>query len=307
MYKATIAIPAVSLLFLVLVTSTTLVTFSFGGTSYAQFDDDDDDQGAEGAVSNDTTITTGNNTNIGSSSRENLDAAQIYETNDITVVDPSIRNLAIIIPDNIAGSSGSAPSWPTFLPASATIAEGMRVVWFNADVNATHSLVVKNSTGGLLNSTSIPYLNATVYRFGEVGQHTFSDPSLPRKNGTINVIEPTTFNESSFTNSSGTVGLFIVPATGKPDFDPAINKLGFNQVSTFNFRAFPGGVNNSGAGQSPDNFVDGTQRVNGTFDTMILYVWTQETSGIHTTVMRIASKVRLLEDILYPDGMVKPS
>jgi hypothetical protein len=250
MYKATIAIPAVSLLFLVLVTSTTLVTFSFG-TSYAQFNDDD--QGA-GAVSNDTTITTENITNIGSSSRENLDAAQVYGTNNITVVDPSIRNLAIIIPNNIVGSNGSAPSWPTFLPASATIAEGMRVLWFNADVNATHRLVIRNSTGELLNSTSIPYLNATVYRFGEAGQYTFSDPSLPRKNGTINVIEPTTFNASSFTNSSGTVGLFVVPATGKPDFDLHINKLGFNGVSTFNFTAFPSGVNNSGAGQSPDNF-----------------------------------------------------
>ena len=258
-------------------------------TSYAQFPG----QGAPAS----------NSANTGILSREHFEAAQIYRTNNITVVDPGIRNLAIIIPDSIG--SNTAPAWPTFLPASATIAEGMRVIWFNADVNATHNIVVRNSTGAVLNSTNIPYQNASVYRFGQAGQYTFSDPSLPGKNGTINVVEPTSFNASSFTNASGTVGLFVVPAAGKTRFDVDINRLGFNAISAFNFTTFPSTANISTP--SANNNLAGTPSANGTSSAKILYVWSQETSGIHTTITRIASKVRIIESILYPDNMAKGS
>jgi hypothetical protein len=113
-------------------------TFAFS-TSYAQFAG----QGtpaSNAAISNGTTS---NNTNIGIVSREHFDAGKIYRTNNMTVIDPSIRNLVIIIPDNIGANRSSTPSWPTFMPASATIAEGMRVIWFNADVNATHNITVR--------------------------------------------------------------------------------------------------------------------------------------------------------------------
>jgi hypothetical protein len=229
---------------------------------------------------------------------EQFDAAQIYQTNNLTVRDPGIRNLAIIIPDSIGTNRSSL--WPTFLPANATIAAGMRVIWFNADVNATHSIVVRNATGGILNSTAVPYHNAAVYRFGHTGTYTFSDPSVPGlKNGTINVVKPQSFGADAFTNSSGTVGLFAVPAAGKPSFDLHIHKLGFNAVSTFNFTAFPGSVANNSTVQSTGS---GTPSAYGT---KILYVWTQEASGVHTTITRIDNKVRILEGITYPHGMVK--
>ena len=294
MYKTKIAVPIASLLLLMLLTS----TFNFG-TSYSQF------AGSE-APSNTTqgALQSNNTTGIATPVRQGqFDAAQIYRTNNMTVINPSIRNLAIIIPDNI-GSNKSAPSWPTFLPANATIAEGMQVIWFNADVNATHNIVVKNSTGATLNSTSIPYQNASVYRFGQAGQYTFSDPSLPRKNGTINVVEPTSFNASSFTNASGTVGLFVIPAAGKPNFDLHINRLGFNGVSAFNFTTFQGTANNNGARSTNDNLAS-TPEVNGTSNAKILYVWSQETSGIHTTITRIANKARIIENINYPHSLVK--
>lgn len=230
---------------------------------------------------------------------QHFDAAQIYQTNNMTVLDPSIRNLAIIIPDSI-GTNRSSMTWPTFLPNNATIAAGMRVIWFNADVNATHSIMARNSTGAvLLNSTNIPYQNATVYRFGRAGLYTFSDPSVPGlKNGTINVVRPTTFNASAFTNSSVTAGLFAIPASGKTIFDSHINKLGFNAVATFNFTAFPG---NSTTVQST---IAGTPSANSTTP-KILYVWTQQASGIHTAVTRIANKARIMEEILYPSNAVK--
>lgn len=229
---------------------------------------------------------------------ERFDAAQIYETNNITVIDPRIHNLAIIIPDSIGTNRSSL--WPTFLPSNATIAAGMRVIWFNADVNATHSIVIRNSTGGILNSTNVPYQNATVYRFGKAGTYTFSDPSVPGlKNGTINVVKPQSFGADAFTNSSGTMGLFAIPAAGKPSFDLHIHKLGFNAVSTLNFTAFPGSALNNGTVQSTGS---GTPSANGT---KILYVWTQEASGIHTAITRIDNKIRILEGITYPHGMVK--
>ena len=257
--------------------------FSFG-TSYAQFAGPPNTAG-----------------NVQLVHPERFDAAQIYRTNNMTVIDPSIRNLAIIIPDN-AGSNRSTHSWPTFLPASATIGEGMRVLWFNADVNATHNIVIRNSTGATINSASVPYQNASVYRFGHIGQYTFSDPSIPGQNGTINVVAPTSFN-GSFTNTSGTVGLFVVPAAGKSSFDLDLNRLGFRALSSFNFTSPPATANNSDIMiQNADN---STPIANGVSNAKILYVWSQETSGIHTTITRIASKVRVLEEIIYPHNMVK--
>jgi plastocyanin len=291
MYKTKIAIPIASLVLLMSLTS----IFSFS-TTYAQ----SPIQGAP--ISNNTST---NAASAIAAHPERFDAKQIYQTNNVTVIDPSIRNLAIIIPDNIAANRSSAHTWPTFLPASATIAAGMRVIWFNADVNATHNIVVRNATGAVLNSTSVPYQNASVYRFGQAGTYTFSDPSVPGlKNGTINVVKPQSFAANAFANSSGTMGLFVVPGAGKPSFDLHIHKLGFNAVSTFNFTAFPQGAANNTV-QSTNN-IAGTPVANGTSSgTKILYVWTQETSGIHTSTTRIANKVRILEDILYPHGMVK--
>jgi hypothetical protein len=287
MYKTKIAIPIASLVLLMSLAS----IFSFS-TTYAQ----SPIQGAP--ISNNTSA---NATNAIAAHPERFDAKQIYQTNNVTVIDPSIRNLAVIIPDSTANRS----SWPTFLPANTTIAAGMRVIWFNADVNATHNIVVRNATGAVLNSTNVPYQNASVYRFGQAGTYTFSDPSAPGlKNGTINVVKPQSFAANAFTSSSGSMGLFVVPAAGKPSFDLHIHKLGFNAVSTFNFTAFPNSAANNSTAQSN---IAGTPVANGTSSsgTKILYVWTQETSGIHTATTRIANKVRILEDILYPHGMVK--
>src|SRR3954470_1562929 len=147
MYRTKIGIPIASL---VLLMSLALI-FSFS-TTYAQ----SPIQGAP--ISNNT-----NAANAIAAHPERFDAKQIYQTNNVTVMDPNIRNLAIIIPDSAANRS----SWPTFLPASATIASGMRVIWFNADVNATHNIILRNATGAVLNSTNVPYQNASVYRFGQ--------------------------------------------------------------------------------------------------------------------------------------------
>jgi hypothetical protein len=228
---------------------------------------------------------------------EQFDAARIYQTNNISVIDPLVRNLAIIIPDSVGTNRSSL--WPTFLPANATIAEGMRVFWFNSDVNATHSIVVRNASGGIISSASVPYHNATVYRFGHEGTYTFSDPSVPDlKNGTINVVRPQSFSADAFNSSSGTMGVFAVPAAAKPQFDLHFHKLGFNIVSTYNFAGFPGNAVNNGTGPTSS----GPPAASGA---KVLYVWTQEVSGMHTAITRVDSKIRLLEDIIYPHGMVK--
>jgi hypothetical protein len=287
MLKTEIATSLASIMLLISLAS----TFTFG-TTYAQ------SLNLGAPIPNNS-----NATSAVAAHPERFDAKQIYQTNNVTVIDPGIRNLAIIIPDNMENRS----LWPTFLPANVTIAAGMRVIWFNADVNATHNIVVRNATGGILNSTTanIPYQNATVYRFGNAGTYTFSDPSAPNlKNGTINVVKPQSFGAHAFTNSSGTIGLFIVPAVGKPTFDPHMHKLGFNAVSTFNFTTFPNSaVDNSTAQMT----IAGTAGTNGisSSGTKILYVWTQEASGIQTATSRIANKVRIIEETLYPHGMVK--
>ena len=106
-----------------------------------------------------------------------FDAKQIAKTNSISIVnEPAVKNLVIVIHDRIGttGQSSSIWLWPhTFLPTSATITTGTTIVWLNADVNATHSIAVKNAATGqtvFSSSGTIPYVNFTSFKFQNPGR-----------------------------------------------------------------------------------------------------------------------------------------
>jgi plastocyanin len=222
-------------------------------------------------------------------STSQLDAQLVNSTNSITI-DSDVKNLVITIPDNATTNQSS--SWG-FLPANATVVGGTTVIWLNADVNMTHRIIIANAETGkaVSNSSQIPYQNTTIFTFTQTGQYTVSDPSI-KANSTINVVNRT--DNDPLTNSSApTVGVFVVPASGKSSFDEHINKLGFNAVSTTSeFQA---------TNITPRNaFITAKQGGN-----MLLYVWTQQASDPDAVSSRLASKVRILEGILYPDDTVK--
>jgi plastocyanin len=237
---------------------------------------------------------TANTTSTVSTEGSQLDAQQIYETKSITT-DLDVKTLVLTIPDN-AGTDRAA--WEGFLPSNATVVSGTTVVVLNADVNATHTITM---SGGEANESTeaVPYQNLTAFLLNETGQYTFTDRAT-QINATVDVVENTSATDDPVTNEvRSAVGLFVAPSSAKSEFEGHLNNLGFNAVSTFNFS---GTQDAATTGTASANASAGNTTTSGE---MTLFVWTQQVSHPNTLDGRLASKVRLLEEILYPGDAIK--
>src|SRR5919106_874145 len=157
-------------------------------------------------------------------------AADIAQTNSMKL-DSDVENLVILIPDKRLVNQG-------FLPVDATIVEGTKVFWANADKLNPHgiSLAQDSDNQTLLTNGSIPYKNSTSYSFDTQGTYTFSDPTNQdpaAPPGKINVIAPANAPDNLSTNSTqATAGLFVVQAEDKDYFDMHFNTLGYHIEDT---------------------------------------------------------------------------
>jgi len=152
-------------------------------------------------------------------------AADIAQTNTMKL-DSDVSNLVILIPDKRLVNQG-------FLPLDATIVEGTKVIWSNADKLNPHGVSLQDSDNQvLLSNGTIPYKNSTQYTFDTLGQYTFSDPmnqDPTAVQGSINVIAPANAPDNLSTNSTqATAGLFVVQAEDKDYFDMHFNTLGYH-------------------------------------------------------------------------------
>lgn len=164
-------------------------------------------------------------------------AADIAQTNSMKL-DSDVENLVILIPDKRLVNQG-------FLPLDATIVEGTKVIWSNADnstgtpqgINHGISLVQDSDNQVLLTNGTIPFGNAAEYTFEAPGTYTFSDPTntdptAPK--GKINVISPANAPDNLSTNSTqATAGLFVVQADEKDYFDQHFNTLGYHVEDSY--------------------------------------------------------------------------
>jgi plastocyanin len=177
---------------------------------------------SEGGVGSSTAPTAGPRFNAG----------DIAQTNSMKL-DSDVHNLVVLIPDKRLVNQG-------FLPLDATIVEGTKVIWSNAD-NSTMSpqgtphgisLVQDSDNQVLLTNGTIPFGDAAAYTFDTAGTYTFSDPTntdpaAPK--GKVNVIAPANAPDNLSTNSSqATAGLFVVQADEKDYFDQHFNTLGYH-------------------------------------------------------------------------------
>lgn len=179
---------------------------------------------------NETTNTTSSGNGIASSmppaAGPRFNAGDISQTNSLNL-DSDVKNLVILIPDKRLVTQN-------FLPLDATIVEGTKVIWANADEGAIHGISLQdNDMEVLLTNATIPYKNGTEYTFDTQGTFTFYDPTNtdPTTNvtGTINVIAPANAPDNLSTNSTqATAGLFVVQAEDKAYFDQHFNILGYH-------------------------------------------------------------------------------
>jgi hypothetical protein len=232
-----------------------------------------------------------------------LDAQHIYETGSITA-DSDVKTLVITIPDN-AGTESSA--WEGFLPSNATVVVGTNVVVLNADVNATYTITMSGAGENQSATQAVPYQNSTAFPLNETGEYTFTDRAT-QISATVSVVENASTTDDPITNASrSAMGLFVAPSSAKSAFEGHLNNLGFNAVSTYNFS----GTQNASAAETATANASGSATAsadNATADSsgeMTLFVWTQQVSHPNTIDGRLASKVRILEEVLYPGDAIK--
>src|SRR5918996_3451787 len=214
------------------------------------------------------TNTTSDDSGVGSSTpppsaSQRLIAANIAQTNSLQL-DSDVKNLVILIPDKRLIT-------PAFLPLDATIVEGTKVIWVNADKESPHGILVEDKDmQPIFSNDTIPYQNGTEFTFHTQGTFTFSDPlntdsSAPK--GIINVISPANVLDISSTNSTqATAGLFVVQAEDKDYFNKHFSTLGYHIEDSY---MIPGPEGND----------------------IQLYVYTQKSGKYSTIVDRTAIKL----------------
>jgi hypothetical protein len=260
---------------------------------------------------NNATSSAGNATVPQAASGSALDAQQIYETGSIST-DSDVKALVISIPDNVGTERAI---WEGFLPSNASVATGTNVVVLNTDVNVTHRVSMSGEGVNQSETEALPYQNSSAFLLNETGEYTFTEEEA-QLSGTVNVVENDTTEDDPITDETRpTVGLFVVPSNEKNRFEAQLSDLGFNAVSSFDFSRADD--ESAAAADSSDNASastdDGTTTSAGnTTDAgssgeMTLFVWTQEVSHPNTLDGRLASKVRALEDALYPADAIKQS
>jgi plastocyanin len=218
-----------------------------------------------------STNTTLDGSEVGSSTAPSagphLIAANIAQSNSL-MLDSDVKNLVILIPDRRLITQG-------FLPLDATIVDGTKVIWVNADKESVHGISLEDSDmQPVFSNETIPYQNGTEYTFGTQGSFTFSDPlntdsSAPK--GTINVIAPANAPDNLSTNSTqATAGLFVVQAEDKDYFDNHFNTLGYHVEDSY---MIPGPEGND----------------------IQLYVYTQKSGKYSTIIDRTAIKLQFID------------
>lgn len=210
-----------------------------------------------------------NATAAGNATGPMLSAADIAQTNTLTL-DSDVKNLVILMPDKRLVTQA-------FLPLDATIVEGTKVIWTNADDGTIRGISLQNNENMevLLTNATIPYKNATEYTFDTQGTFTFNDPTNtdPTTNvtGTINVIAPANAPDNLSTNSTqSTAGLFVVQSEDKAYFDQHFNTLGYHIEDSY---MIPG----------PDG------------NDIEVYVYTQKSGKYETIVDRTGVKTDFVE------------
>ena len=201
-------------------------------------------------------------------------AKEIAQSNSIKT-DADVKNLVILVPNKKLVDQ-------SFLPLEATIVQGAKVVWVNANPAGNHGVVVKDKSGqSVFSNQTILYKNGTAFTFDTPGTYTFSDPSLPSSTaGTINVVSPQNAPDNGSTNSTmPTAGLFLSPAKDKAYFDKHFTTLGYHLVDSTIITSAPSSGSASSA--APNDIA--------------LYVYTQKSGKFETIVHRTNVKIGFLE------------
>jgi len=114
-----------------------------------------------------------------------INAKSIYDTGT-AILGNNVKNLIILIPDEAHHGNGEPKEnrfiVQSFLPQTAVIDKGTKVVWFSGDVSHEHTIE--------LTDKSNPVNSKSLFDSGEMAQNSESNPMIFNKTGNYGYISP---------------------------------------------------------------------------------------------------------------------
>lgn len=195
-------------------------------------------------------------------------ATMIYEQKK-AVVDPSIKNFVVLIP-NEGHESINQPKnqWPLanapYIPQNLEISKGTAVTWFNGDVDHDHIIKFQSpNNGNIPNTETFPFLGHTTVTFNDVGQYQYfedgdlNDDKSFKMEGTVDVVDSITGVSSPLGNAINSTqsndrisGILMVPSKDASSISNDLASKGITTVDTTTFTDIRGGQKGTGPTQT---------------------------------------------------------
>ena len=176
----------------------------------------------------------------------NISADFLYQKHKL-VLGKDITKLVILIPNEAhhgphEDKEGRFIEQP-FLPASAVVNVGTKVLWFNGDIGYKHTIIINKTglQGSSLESMTNAFPNhegSNSVTFDSLGEFEYSEAKKFKNKfmmrGKITVIKQTHSVNSA--TPIDTVGVLMVPAEDHNTYFEALKKMSFIVNSTHNFK-----------------------------------------------------------------------
>jgi hypothetical protein len=196
-----------------------------------------------------------------SSQVPDINAKSIYDTGT-AVLGNNVKNLIILIPDEAHHGNGEAKEnrfiVQSFLPQTAVINKGTKVIWFSGDVSHEHNIILADKSSssdskGLFDSGQIPEnSDSNPMIFNAVGDFGYKSPNVSPEavqkgfvmKGEVKVIDqPNKLLPSKISNNNPsankdiqTIGVYMVPTKEVETYISDFQKKGFSIDSTHTFK-----------------------------------------------------------------------
>ena len=196
-----------------------------------------------------------------SSEVPDINAKSIYETGT-AVLGNNVKNLIILIPDEAHHGNGEAKEnrfiVQSFLPQTAVVNKGTKVIWFSGDVSHEHNIILTDKSSssdskGLFDSGLIPEnSDSNPMIFNAVGDFGYKSPNVSPEavqkgfvmKGEVKVIDqPNKLLPSKISNNNPsankdiqTIGVYMVPTKEVETYISDFQKKGFSIDSTHTFK-----------------------------------------------------------------------
>jgi len=166
--------------------------------------------------------TTLNNTQT----QPNINAKSIYDTG-AAVLGNNVKNLIILIPDEAHHGNGEAKEnrfiEQSFLPQTAVINKGTKVIWFSGDVSHEHQIILNNDKS-LFDSGTLPeFTESNPMVFNTVGNFGYISPDIDQEavqkgfvmKGDIKVVDQPDILNSSTNNTASGSSNSVIPSNNE--------------------------------------------------------------------------------------------